>query len=364
MIDQQKLAHNLTALGELKRASGCKLLYSIKALPLQAVLQQALPYVDGFSVSSLFEARFASTILAGTGDIHLTTPGMRVDECEELAQLCTHISFNSLSQQQRLSLKLEAISCGLRVNPKLSFLDDNRFDPCRPVSKLGVDIRQLEQHGLPTNIQGLHWHTVFSCKTVKPMQKTIARMQGLLAKNRARLEWINLGGGYLYPQMNDYSVFIALIQALRRQFKVDVFIEPGKAVVGDAGFLVSEVIDCFESDGKNIAVLDSSVNQHPEIFEYQKSPALHFPEHGEQAVVLAGSSCLAGDVFGEYHLACVPKVGDKIIFKDVGAYSLIKANRFNGYPLPDIYGLLGEECTHLKQDSYAAFYQQWNTGGG
>jgi len=358
------LAHNLIALAALKRASGCKLLYSIKALPLQAVLEQTLAYVDGFSVSSLFEARVAAAILAGAGDIHLTTPGMRVDECEELAQICTHISFNSLSQQQRLGSKLESVSCGLRVNPKLSFLDDNRFDPCRPVSKLGVDIRALEQRGLPTNIQGLHWHTVFSCKTVKPMQKTIARMQGLLTNNRSQLQWINLGGGYLYPQLNDYSAFIALIQALRRQFKVDVFIEPGKAVVGDVGFLVSEVIDCFESDGKNIAVLDSSVNQHPEVFEYQKSPAILSPEPGEQAVVLAGSSCLAGDVFGEYDLAHVPKIGDKIIFKDVGAYSLVKANRFNGYPLPDIYGLNGKACAHWKQDSYAAFYQQWNTGDG
>lgn len=75
VFDENTIRSNLTTLVDLKHASGCQLLYSIKALPLEQVLKLASHYVDGLSVSSLFEARLASEILASSGSIHITTPG-------------------------------------------------------------------------------------------------------------------------------------------------------------------------------------------------------------------------------------------------------------------------------------------------
>ena len=151
-----------------------------------------------------------------------------------------------------------------------------------------------------------------------------------------------------------------MVQRLTHDYGVEVYIEPGNALVGKAGYLVSTVIDTYLSDSQRIAVLDTSVNHLPEVFEYQIKPeVIGMLEHSGHAVTLVGSTCLAGDVFGEYQLEHELNIGDKIIFKHVGAYSLIKASRFNGYALPTVYQMHAGELNLLKQDSYHDFLQQW-----
>ncbi|MGJ0491509.1 carboxynorspermidine decarboxylase [Methylobacter sp.] len=361
VLDAAEIINSLKIVDALRSQCGCKVLYSIKALPFSSVLELAKPFVDGFSVSSLFEARLADEILAGQGSIHLTTPGIRPDELVDIASLCTHISFNSLNQYQRFGDAAKAkASVGLRLNPKLSFLDDERFDPCRPFSKLGVDIDELCRSTCLGQINGLHFHTVFSATDFTPLIKTIEKLQSHLGSRFASLKWLNLGGGYLFNQIEDHSRFINMVRRLKSDFGVDVYIEPGKAVIGQAGHLVATVIDTFISDGKAIAVLDTSINHNPEVFEYQRQPELYEHEcEGAYAAVLAGCTCLAGDVFGEYRFNKPLKLDDRVVFKHVGAYSLIKANRFNGCNLPDVYEVSSERITLLKHYGYADYRRQW-----
>ena len=360
VLDECEVIKTLAVLAELRAQCGCKILYSIKSLPLTAVMDIAKPYVDGFSVSSLFEARLADEVLAGQGSIHLTTPGIRADELKELDALCSHISFNSWPQYQRYADQVEA-SVGLRINPKLSFLQDERFDPCRSQSKLGAaldDVTCLEQ------IQGLHLHNIFSATDFTPLIKTIDKLRQHVGLGLAELAWLNIGGGYLFGQIKDYHPFINVINQLKNDFGVEVYIEPGKALVGRAGYLIATVLDCFVSDGETIAVLDTSVNHNPEVFEYQRQPELH--EHqpdGRYSAILAGCTCLAGDVFGRYRFAEPLQVGDKVVFKQVGAYSLIKANRFNGYNFPDIYLSDSVRVKRIKHYDYQDYRQQWLTDG-
>lgn len=361
IVDEDVIIENLAVLKTLRQQTGCKVLFSIKSLPFSNVLELVKPYVDGFSVSSLFEARLANEILAGQGSIHLSTPGIRADEITELDQLCTHISFNSLSQYQRLAPLIQHASVGMRLNPKLSFLSDDRFNPCRLHSKLGVDIDEFCQANLAES-KGLHFHTIFSATNFTPLLQTLAKVEKKLKQQFKQLQWLNLGGGYLFNQIADFSDFIAAIKRIKAQQTTEVYLEPGKAIVGDAGYLVSSVIDIFQSDGKTIAVLDTSINHNPEVFEYQKLPLLH--EHnpnGQYAAILAGSSCLAGDVFGEYRFAKPLAIGDRLIFKNLGAYSLVKANRFNGYNLPDIYAVNQSGGCKIKSYVYTDYRQQWQT---
>ncbi len=360
VFDQNIIRKNLAELHSLKEQSGCKVLYSIKALPLELVLKEAKHYLDGFSVSSLFEARLAQEVLGGIGAVHITTPGIRDDEYSEIARLCTHISFNSITQYQRLQgVEVKQCSQGVRINPKLSFADDIRFDPCRLHSKLGVDIGFIEE--LPATVEGLHFHTVFSNTNYLSLEKTLERLKTKLGDRLNKLKWINLGGGYLYNQIQNHQPFVKLVQQLKVEYDLEVYIEPGKAVVGDAGYLVSTVIDCFNSDGKDIAVLDTSVNHNPEVFEYQRKPDVYAEQiTGDYAYVLVGSSCLAGDLFGEYRFNNKLEVGDRIVFFNVGAYTLIKANQFNGYKLPDIYAFTKQNnMTLIKRNTYQNFRQLW-----
>jgi len=359
VLDETEITRVLETLAGLKNQCGCKVLYSIKSLPFSAVMEMAKPFVDGFSVSSLFEARLADEILTGQGSIHLTTPGIRQDELDELSLLCSHISFNSLTQYQRYSETVQS-SIGLRVNPKLSFLHDYRFDPCRQYSKLGVAIDELGQSISLDQIQGLHIHNIFSATDFTPLIKTIEKLRQHFGLGLAQLEWLNIGGGYLFGQIEDHRPFVEVVSRLIDDFGVEVYIEPGKAVVGRAGYLVATVLDSFSSDGETVAMLDTSINHNPEVFEYQRQPELH--EHdpdGLYTAILAGCTCLAGDVFGKYRFKQPLKVGDKVVFKNVGAYTLIKANRFNGYNLPDIYVSNSLRLKELKHYDYQDYRRQW-----
>ncbi|WP_394753559.1 carboxynorspermidine decarboxylase [Crenothrix sp.] len=361
VLDATEIVANLRVLASLRQQCGVKILYSIKALPASVVLEIAKPFVDGFSVSSLFEARLAHHVIGRKGQIHLTTPGIKPDEIAALAGIVTHINFNSLTQYQQFAdaVKVRS-SLGLRVNPKLSFANDARFDPCRKHSKLGVDIDTLWLSNSIDQVQGLHIHTVFSALDFMPLLKTVAKLREYMSDKLAKLKWINLGGGYLFSAIKDHTAFVDLVLKLKQDFAIDVYIEPGKAVVGNAGYLLATVLDSFVSEGKTIAILDTSVNHNPEVFEYQRPPELHeHDELGKYEVVLAGCTCLAGDVFGEYRVKEALKVGDKVVFKNVGAYSLIKANRFNGYALPSMAVWNGGRFDIIKQDSYEDYCQQW-----
>lgn len=367
VYDENRL-HEVFALLEWARAqSGCKLLYSIKALPFAGVLRLAAEYVDGLSVSSLFEARLAREVLSGQGTIHITTPGLRPDEMAEIASLCDFVSFNSLPQWERLGPHLTGhASVGLRINPQRSFLDDPRYDPCRPYSKLGAPLHQVKasrESGalIGRGIEGLHLHTACELYSFGPLNETVLHIERELGGMIRGLRWINLGGGYLFDQPDDLKGLCDVVSHLQDKWRVDVYFEPGKAVVGEAGYLVASVIDLYESEGKTIAVLDTSVNHLPEVFEYQRRPELVGEESSAPcSALLAGCTCLAGDLLGEYRLPHRCRIGDRLVFRNVGAYSLIKANRFNGHNLPAIYAYdRTGRLQPMKSYDYADYRRQW-----
>jgi carboxynorspermidine decarboxylase len=369
VYDENRILRIAQMLDGARAASGCRMLYSIKSFPFAPVLRLLDPWVDGFSVSSLFEARQARAV--GTGSMHITTPGLRREEIAEIGSLCGFVAFNSLEQFRRLVPLLgERVSPGLRVNPKLSVLDDRRYDPCGAFSKLGVPLdalrKALEDDGMMrSRLEGLHFHNSFSSRSFAPLHKTVRRIEESLADWLPRIRWLNLGGGYLFEAEADLAGLCELARRLRQRWDLEVYFEPGKALVGSAGYLVASVIDLFRSDGQWVAVLDTTVNHHPEVFEYQIRPEPAWTEPGQGwAAILAGCTCLAGDVFGSYRFERPLALGDRVAFRNVGAYSLIKANRFNGYNLPAIYAWDGkEDLRPMKSYGFEDYTNQWTADG-
>lgn len=375
VYDERKIIRRLEHFAESRKTSGLKLLYSIKALPFAETLALLAPWVDGYSASSLFEARLADE--AGrsgpfkTHALHITSPGLRVQDIGGIVRHCGHISFNSLEQCRRLLPATEGqASLGIRVNPGLSFLDDPRYDPCRPYSKLGVPIQELraaltEDPALAARIEGLHFHTLFESRSFQPLRATLAHLEHALGPVLAGIRWLNLGGGYLVESEAEARALGDIVLDLKRRWPVEVYAEPGKALVGACGWLVASVIDRFTRDGKPIAVVDTGVHHLPEAFEYQKPPALaeHRPD-GAYPCLLAGCTCLAGDVFGEYRFERPLEVGDRVAFAHVGAYALAKASRFNGHDWPSIYFLgLNGQPRLVKRYGYESYRAQWTADG-
>lgn len=363
VYDERRIVATARLLLPLRR-NGLTFCYSIKALPLMPVLQLLAPHVDGFSVSSAFEARLAAMVPGGVR--HITSPGLRQGDLAEIGRHCSHVSFNSLGQFSRLHALLRpGISCGIRVNPEQSFAADERFDPCRSYSKLGVRIPDLltawrEFPELRQHIRGLHFHTVFSSDDFTPLQRTLDHLLEQLEPILPNIRWINLGGGYLLNHPEALNTLADRSERLLRNYGIEPVFEPGNALVGSSGYLAATVIDRIDHWDKPVVVLDTGVNHLPETFEYQRRPRPAWDEPAAgSTVILAGCSCLAGDVFGEYRFERVPEVGDRLAFCDVGAYSLIKANRFNGHDLPTVWRWDGERLIRVKSFGFEAFRDQW-----
>jgi carboxynorspermidine decarboxylase len=368
IYDEGAIIDVLTQLKEMAGSCGCQVLFSLKAFAVMDALRLMIPMLDGFSASSLFEAKLARDLLQDKGTVHITTPGLRADEVDELAELCDYISFNSLSHWNSFSERAsDHASCGLRVNPQLSFVIDDRYNPCRRNSKLGVPLGALvdsltDAGGQFRRLRGIHFHTNCESSSLDPLLVTVKLLESRLGGIFKNLEWINLGGGYLFNERR-LEPFYQAVDLLKRQYELDVFIEPGEAVVRNAGYIVSSVIDLFESDGKAIAILDTSINHIPSAFDYQSPPTvLNSHPSGAHAYLFAGSTCLAGDLFGEYRFDTPLTVGSKVTFEFVGGYTLVKANMFNGINLPSIYAVNDQNKLILKkQYTIKDFISKWES---
>ena len=365
VYELEKIQTRLGLLQTLRLEQEMNLLYSIKSASFSALLEHMLPYIDGFSVSSLYEARFIADQFASSHTIHMTSPGIGSDEIEKLSHYCDAISVNSLAQWQCLR-ELESIDCsaGIRLNPHTQFGLDERYDPCRQHSKLGVSsyefLKAFETDPQAfANLRGLHVHNNCQSHDIGEMRQTLTAMQTVIETVEFPLQWLNLGGGYLFNDEESVSELQAAL-SICEYLNTQVIIEPGKGIVGDAGVLVSTVTDVFSSDGKQIAIVDTTVNHLPEVFEYQYQPAIANEESDSGVEYrIAGMSCLSGDIFGDYKLMRKPVRGDRIVFRDVGAYMYVKANMFNGIPLPSVYLMHpnGElEC--IKEPCYEDYLRQ------
>ncbi|MDR3638827.1 MAG: hypothetical protein P4L84_33780 [Isosphaeraceae bacterium] len=346
IVSEQAVLEGLDATRRLRQRTDCKLLYTLKPLASAFLLELMRPALDGFSASSLYEARLARAAVLPGGTVHITTPGFRAGEIAELDRLCDYVAFNSLSQLQRFAPSLHGDSkTGLRVNPRLSLVDDERYDPCRTHSKLGTPIGQLrrllDQHaGQLDGVRGLHFHTNCDAEDFTPLLATVRRIEKRLGDWLPRLDWINLGGGYVLDAATDLAPLAEAVERLKASADLEVFIEPGATLVRRAGYLVTEVIDLFRSSGKTVAVLDTTINHWPEIFEYQFEPDIAgHNDDGEYEYLLAGCSCLAGDLLGEYAFDVPLEIGSRLVLPDFGAYTMVKANMFNGINLPTIYSV-------------------------
>ena len=359
LFDLKQLSKNLLFHKKMAEKLNVKLIYSIKTLSNMEILKEVAKYVKGFSVSSLFESMLANHVSNKNHTTHFVSPGINTQQWPTLSKTAQFVTFNSLEQSMRFKDKLyPKVSYGIRLNPNLSFVSDIRYNPCRSFSKLGVSLSDmldfLNSKLLAKHLQGLHFHNNCDSRDFSQMEKTFIKVESVLGKFFGQFKWINLGGGYLFYSSKNMKKFYDLIQHINRKYHFEhIIIEPGSSIIQNTVNLVSSVIDIFKRDGKNIAVLDTAVNHLPEVFEYQYQPDIsECDSSGAFEYILAGCSCLAGDIFGTYQFNNKLNVGSKITFKNIGAYSLVKANMFNGINLPDIYCINNNQWQKTKSYTF------------
>ncbi len=372
VYDETEVNRALDIAQYLRSTSGCRFLYSLKPLCLVPLLKFMAPRLDGFAVSSPFEARLARSVSPEKGSVHFTSPGIRPGDLPDLATFCDFISFNSLTQWERYGVHFQGRGqLGLRINPGLSFLDDERYDPCRENSKLGLPLADLAEllrnaGSALAGVNGILIHTNCESTNFMELEQTVERVAEAVPELLESCRWINLGGGYLFPEEVDLAPLIRLIQWLRNRYSMDVYLEPGAALVRSAGYMIATVLDIFSSDHKQVAVLDATINHMPELLEFDFEPDVEgHNDDGEWEYILAGCTCLAGDIFGEYRFDHPLAVGDRVVFRNVGAYTLTKAHTFNGVNLPDIYARdIQGNLVPVKKFGYSEYAARWGDYAG
>ncbi len=338
LVDENRLVQNLAVLRDVSERTGAKILLAQKAFSMFSVYPLLREYLAGTTASGLYEARLGHEEFGG--ETHVYSPAYAEGEFQEILHYADHIVFNSFNQWKAYGSLARAVgkSCGLRVNPECSTQSAEHaiYDPCSPGSRLGITEENFQPE-LLTGIDGLHFHTLCE-QNADDLVRTVEAFEERFGKYMEGMKWLNLGGGH-HITRDDYDVelLVKCINDLREKYNVQIYLEPGEAVVLNAGYLVSTVLEVMKN-GKGIAILDTSAACHmPDVLEMPyRPPVFRADEPGKKAFtyLLTGRSCLAGDVIGEYSFDNTLRPGDQVVFEDMALYTMVKTNTFNGVPLP------------------------------
>ena len=334
LIDERRLLHNLELVQRVRDRSGAKSVLALKCFATWGVFDLVSQYLDGTTSSSLNEARLGHETFGK--ETHAYAVAWRPDEVTEVATFANKVIFNSASQLRSLHHLARQCVVGVRVNPGISHSHFDLADPARRFSRLGItDVNELRDC-LPL-ISGIMFH--YNCENddVASFEKSLNVIADRFDEVLPQLEWVSLGGGIAFTN-HDYDLnrFCAALRNFSERFDVQVYLEPGEAVITQTAELVTEVLDVAHNE-IDIAIVNASIEAHmPDHLIYGTTPRLAHPGVGDHRVIIAGRTCLAGDSFGEHLIAGPLSVGNEVRIADAAGYTMVKKSWFNGVPMPSI----------------------------
>jgi carboxynorspermidine decarboxylase len=341
LVDETLIEENMRIMRYVKDRTGCKILHALKSYASFATFPMMRRYLDGTCASGLNEARLGCEEFKK--EVHTFGAVYGEKEIRQILNYSDCIIFNSFYQLQKygkMALK-KGVEIGLRVNPGHAEVTTEMYNPCAPYSRLGILYDRFNEE-FPKHremVDGLHFHAMCeqNSDVLERILKSFEKLYGQFVRG---LKWVNFGGGH-HITRDDYDVerLIRLINAFKRKYEVQVCLEPGEASVYNAGVLIASVLDIVNNEAE-IAIMDASAETHmPDVLLMPYRPHIMNsaqPNEKKYTYRLAGPSCLAGDVMGDYSFDKPLKRGDKLIFSDMALYSIVKSSTFNGINLPDI----------------------------
>ena len=354
IIEETRLRRNLQLIADVAHKADVEIILAFKAFALWKTFPIFREYISSTTASSLSEARMALEEFGAKA--HTFSPAYTDAEIDEIVACSSHLTFNSLSQYERLHERVaDKASIGLRVNPEYSEVSTALYNPCAPGTRFGVTSDKLPLQ-LPADIEGFHCHC--HCESGSDvLERTLVHIEQRFARWFPQLKWLNLGGGHLMTR-RDYDVarLIGILKGLHNRYPwLKIILEPGSAFAWQTGPLVSHVVDIVEDKGIRTAILDVSFTCHmPDCLEMPYMPEVRGAKAQEpneakaakaanepQPLIphryrLGGNSCLSGDFMGDWLFDHELRVGEEIIFEDMIHYTTVKTTMFNGITHPAI----------------------------
>lgn len=368
IIDETALENNMKLLKHIIDSTNVKILISQKAFATYYFYSMMEKYISGTSSSGLYEARLGYEEM-GNREVHVYSPAYSESDIEEIITICDHVVFNSPSQWNRYKKYIQyilknnrEIHFGIRINPEYSEVEKELYNPCAKYSRLGTTLEQfslfydtLFSNSSGINIDGLLFHTM-SEQNVDTLRRTLSVVTEKFGKYFDEINWINFGGGHLITRESyDVNGLIELLNDFHDKYGIQTYIEPGEAIALKCGYMLCTVIDIIYNE-RSIAILDTSATCHmPNIIEVPFSPQIVGAGKLNEKPYnyrIAGISCLAGDIFGDYSFDYELKPGDRLQIDDMIVYSIVKNNTFNGVKLPNICAEKNGKIKIIKSFGY------------
>ncbi|CAA6815712.1 MAG: Carboxynorspermidine decarboxylase, putative (EC [uncultured Sulfurovum sp.] len=345
LLEEQLLENNLKTLAHIKEQTGVKILLALKGYALWKSFPLVSKYLDGCCASGLHEAKLSDETFQK--ETHTYSPAFKEEDIEKIAKISHHLVFNSPSQFQRFSALAKKhnpnISLGLRVNPEYSESPVELYNPCGVYSRLGTTLDNFDRlliSEIGKEIDGFHFHALCE-QDSSALENVLKAFEEKFGAYLKELKWVNFGGGHHITRKGyDIEKLIKLLNNFKDRYPhLEVYLEPGEAVGWETGTLVTSVLDIVHNK-MDIAILDTSAEaQMPDtIIMPYRADVRGSGKAGEKKHTyrLAGNTCLAGDIMGDYSFDKPLAIGDQVIFEDQMHYTMVKASTFNGVPLPSI----------------------------
>lgn len=332
--------------------------YGVKANSNLAVLHEFMRFGAGFDIVSGGELQRVLT--AGARGERIVFSGVGKQSWEMRAALAAGIkSFNveSAAELERLAdVAHEMGRCApvsLRVNPDVDAHTHPYISTGLRESKFGIDIhdaldlyRQARSHA-SLRIVGVDCHIGSQITEIAPyldaLEKLLALVDALAAED-IHLAHLDLGGGLgiryddeTPPEPSDLLTPVFERLAAHGLSQIQVILEPGRSLAGDAGILLTRVEYLKHTGVRNFAIVDAAMNDliRPALYEawHRATPVAPRAGVAAQTWDVVGPICESGDWLARNRtLALEP--GDLLAIESAGAYGFSMASQYNSRPRP------------------------------
>jgi diaminopimelate decarboxylase len=337
------------------KGQNAAIFYAMKANSNQAVLTTLANLGAGMDIVSEGELRRA--LAAGVPGNRIIFSGVGKTLAEMKLGLKEKIfCFNVESEAELEALSRAASSQGavapvaIRVNPDVDALTHAKIATGKSENKFGVPIaRALDVYAraraLPgIKVEGVDMHIGSQITDLKPFDNAFALMaefvQALRAAGHA-IEHVDLGGGLGIAYRNDNhppptpEQYAKVVAARMATLGCQIILEPGRAIVGQAGALVASTLYLKKGDNKRFVIVDAAMNDlvRPTLYDAHhdilpvKAPEPHAAHLARSDVV--GPVCESGDYLALGRDLPELAAGDLIAVMSAGAYGAVQAGTYN-----------------------------------
>jgi diaminopimelate decarboxylase len=334
----------------------CVIAYSVKANGNLAVLSTLARAGCGADVVSGGELRRA--LRAGVAPDKIVFSGVGKTEAEMRLALATGIhQFNVESAGEMYRLSAVAAAMGktapiaFRVNPDVAAGGHPNISTGKQGDKFGVAWAEAEAlyaqaARLPgLAIVGVDVHIGSQIGDLAPMRTAFEKVAGLTQRLRAAghaITRIDVGGGLgiAYRPGDEPAspaAYAAMIADVTRGLDVEVILEPGRVIVGNAGILLTTVLYDKPAPDRNFLILDAGMNDliRPALYaaHHEVWPLRAAADAPRRTYDLVGPICESTDKFATGRDMAAAQPGDRLAFMSAGAYGAVLASAYNARPL-------------------------------